>query len=86
MTQIDEQIETSQRGQIARLVNAEVSNIIVGFEQAIINNLVSYYVAQKATHEMLLSGIAEIAAYRKLLNKLNREIKEGIEAQAERYS
>ena len=87
MTQTeDEKIESTQRGQLARLVNSEVSNLIVTFEASVINKLVSYYDSNKITHDMLLSGIAEISAYRKLIRKLDREIKEGIEAQAERYS
>jgi len=82
----DERSESIARGQTARMAHAEVAAIIATFEIAIVNELVSYYNAKKITNDMLLSGIAQIAAYRKLLNHLGREIKEGIEAQAERYS
>lgn len=86
MTQTETDFQAVERGQIARLVYAEVADIVATFEAGVIATLISHYTANKATHEILLSGVAEIAAYRKLLNKLDREIKQGIEAQAERYS
>lgn len=79
----EEYLRDYSRGQIARLVHSEISEIVHAREMTTINGLVSYYTSGKLTWEMALGAIAGIAAMRGLISKLDSEIKESLKPRNE---
>lgn len=75
----DERFDDIADGQRARIVHSEIAEIVAERETAIVKALVSLYPAH-LNHDVLVGAVGELAAGRRLLGKLENQIKKGIQA------
>ena len=76
----DERFDDIAGGQIARVVHAEMGEIVAEREAKIINELVTAYKSGKLSNELMLSRVAAISELRTILAGLANQIQKGIQA------
>lgn len=80
-----ERIDRIERGYAATAAQAALREPYAEARERIIGRLVSFYRSGHTEHDLILGGIAEIAALDGLMNELERTITQGNTAAQQEY-
>lgn len=80
----DERLDDIADGQIARLVYAEVGEMVARREAAIIKTLIALY-PHKMNHDLIVGAVGELAANRRLISELELKIQKGLGAAEQEF-
>lgn len=80
----DERFDDIAEGQIARIVYAELGEIVARREATIIKTLIALY-PHKLNHDLIVGAVGELAANRRLITELELKIRKGLGASQDEF-